>query len=290
MMRPAEPIRIVIHPSGADSDALTIADAMQQVLDMFELLSKAEATNEDSEATVVWQLVSASTNSPFTVEAMPISSNPEMAVDRQAIQAAIDWVDGMEHVLKAESKASWIDERAEPILKRILLRNLNGIGRTDISISSDKPSTIIDHRSARRGQNFLERMAAEAALMVEDLTRKEYGSVEGHVSGTTTWYGRPAFVMRARLSGDEIKCVLSPMAIETIGTEHNWKESWTGSRVLVTGVCHYDDKGRIKRIDAEQLTKIISKSVEISDLRDSSFSNGQSPAEHARKAWGDDNG
>lgn len=65
-----ETVSITIYPSTAESADLTVADAMQQVLDTFELLSKAqlERTGEPS-SKVVWRLDKASTNSPLTIEA-----------------------------------------------------------------------------------------------------------------------------------------------------------------------------------------------------------------------------
>ena len=290
MKRDLETVTVVVHPSGTDADNLTVADAMQQVLDTFKLLSRAEARDPTSNASVVWRLQKASTNSPFTVEATPLSSHPEIAIDRQAVQALIAFQDGMSAILQAKGKPAWIDDETEQILKRVLARNLNGVGRTDIFIGLEAPPTTIDHRAARRAENFLERIAAEEAAKVEDLTHKEYGSIEGHVTDATSWHGRPAFKIRARLSGKELVCVLPKEAAETVGKAHSWQEVFSKQRVLVSGVCHYNSSGLVTRIDAEEVQTIKARDISISELRDTDFTEGKSPSSHLGIVWGGKNG
>ncbi len=82
MIKP-ETVTIVIYPSGADSDALTVSDAMQQVLDMFVLLAKAEVQKTGAQQ-VVWRLERASTNTPLTISAVAVSTDPTGDVDQEA--------------------------------------------------------------------------------------------------------------------------------------------------------------------------------------------------------------
>ncbi len=289
-MTRSDKVTVVVYPSGADADSLTVSDAMLQVLDAFELLSRAEAKMAEQQAHVIWRLERATTNSPFTVEAVPLSSDPQTDVDRQANQASTTLYEGLDAVLKADSKADWIDPHSETIIMRLLKRNLNGIGRTDLYLKDLGVPLIIDHRSALRGQIFLERLAADEREKAEDLTRREYGSVEGHVISTATWYHKPAFRMKLRLSGDEVTCVLSSVAAEKIGPQHSWTEAWGGQRVLVSGICYYVTGGRLARIDVENVQRVTPRNVEISELRDRTFSNGLGPESHRREVWGDERG
>ena len=55
-----ETVRITVRPSAAHADVLTVHDAMRQVLDIFELLSGADGSEQ-----VTWALVDATMNSPF---------------------------------------------------------------------------------------------------------------------------------------------------------------------------------------------------------------------------------
>ncbi len=54
-MTKTETVTVVVYPSGADVDNLTVSDAMQQVLDTFALLGKAEAQRIGSKQ-IVWRL------------------------------------------------------------------------------------------------------------------------------------------------------------------------------------------------------------------------------------------
>lgn len=289
MKQEAESVTIVIHPSGTDVDSLTVADAMQQVLDTFALLSKAEVKDPTQDVRVVWQLEHASTNSPFTVKASPLSSNPEVSVTRQATLAVISFKEGVDAILHGKSKPTWMDAAAEDTFKHMLHRNLAGIGRTDFFVAADEPPTIIDHRSARRAENFLELLAAENASRKEDLTRKEYGSVEGYVTVATTYYDKPAFRIRSRLTGRETICVLPKEAAKTIGAAHSWEEVFTKRRVLVSGVCHYNSDGVLTRVDVEDVKEIVSRDVSAKELADPEITSGRSPEEHLRLIWGERN-
>ena len=60
----AERASITVQASSAHPDILSVQDAMQQVLDFFELLTPEDAR----ETKFVWKLNIASTNSPFTVQ------------------------------------------------------------------------------------------------------------------------------------------------------------------------------------------------------------------------------
>lgn len=151
MIKP-ETVTIIVHPSGADSDSLTVSDAMQQVLDIFSLLSKAEADRIGSE-NVVWRLESASTNSPFTVSAIAVANDPVSVVDREAQAAKRALGEGWANLLTAREKPSWVDVPAEQIVRRILARSLNGVGRTDIRFDDETADIVIDHPAALRADN-----------------------------------------------------------------------------------------------------------------------------------------
>ena len=283
-------VKVVVYPSGGGEDALTVADAMQQVLDYFALLSKAEARDPASRVSVVWRLESATTNSPFTVEATAISSDPELPVDRQALLARRSLQEGLTKLLRGEAKPLWLDDDAETVIRRVLARNLNGIGRTDILVAEDEPPIILDHRSARRAQNYLDLKAAEEAALVEDLSRKEHGSIEGNAVGLTTHYRKPALVIRERLSGRDLKCVLPVATADSIGSQHQWNEVWSNQRIVVSGLCHYDKLGNLFQIDADEIGRLEARDVSIADIRDPDFSGGLTPQQHLDMLWGQDNG
>ena len=283
-------IKVVIYPSQAGEDTLTVSDAMQQVLDYFILLSKAEVHDPTRPVSVVWRLESATTNSPFTVEATAASSDPTIPVDRQALLARRSLYDGLSELFRAEAKPRWLDEAGESAIRRILARNLNGIGRTDIVISEVEPPIVLDKRAALRTQNYLDLKAAEEAAQIENLNRKEHGSIEGNAIGLSTHYRKPALVIRERLSGKEVKCVLSPEIATSVGSQHQWNEVWGNQRIVVSGICHYDKGGDIALIEAHQITALKSRDVSITEIRDPNFSNGLTPQQHLDTLWDEGDG
>ena len=290
MSRHDNKIKVVVYPSGGADETLTVADAMQQVLDYFALLSKAEAKEPSSGVSVVWRLDSATTNSPFTVEATALSSDPEVSVERQALLAKNALQDGLGLILRGEAKPVWMDAGAEELMRRILDRNMNGISRTDIVLDMDATPIVLDHRASRKAHIFLDLKAAEEAAQVEDLSRKEFGSVEGQATGLTTHYSKPALVIRERLSGRDVKCVLPTANADAIGAQHQWSEVWSNQRVIVSGVCHYEKTGNLIRVDAQEIIRVAARDVPIADLRDPNFSDGLTPQEHLDRLWGSDHG
>lgn len=287
-MKQPETISITIYPSTAGSVDLAVADAMQQVLDAFELLSKAELERTGKPADkVVWRLENARTNSPFTIEAAASSYNPSINVDIEARQAKIAFFDGISEILTAKKKPDWMDKPAEDIARRMLTRNMNGIGRTDLNFGEGLPPVIIDHRSATRAINFLERLAAEEAAKIEDLTHQEYGAVEAELTGTTTHYRKPALNIRLRLAATEARCVLSPAAAAKIGPQHSWSEVWSQQRVIVFGKIHYDKNGDISLIEAEDIELIPGKVVSLDDIDRQEGVTPDQVATFLKNSWAD---
>ena len=162
-----ETVSITIYPSTAESADLTVADAMQQVLDAFELLSKSQlGRTGEPKSKVIWRLEKASTNSPLTIEASASSYDPAINLDVEARQAKIAFFEGVNGLLAAKKKPDWMDKDAETTVRRLFARNLNGIGRTDFVFEEGAAPVIVDHRTAARAVNFLERLAAEEAAKI----------------------------------------------------------------------------------------------------------------------------
>lgn len=290
MARDTNTVRLIIYPSGTDGDTLTVSDAMQQVLDHFTLLARAEARDPATNAKVVWRLERATTNSPFTIEATAVSSNPEVSVARQAFQARRTLANDLARLYRGEAKPEWFDDVAEGAVRRIIERSLNEIGRTDFVADVDSPPIVLDQRTARRAQGYLDIIKAKEIAEAEDHSRKEYGAVEGQLDSLRPFNNKPAIMLRERLSGRVVPCVLSRDLAQSIGQQHQWIEVWSNRRVTVSGLCHYDKDGLLRRIDAQEVDRHTPRDVPISDIRDPNFSRGLTPQQHLRRAWGDENG
>src|SRR5437773_2041096 len=73
-------ISITIHPTASDEALLTVADAMQQVIDTIEVFEQAERSIVSPHESFVWRLEKATTNSPFTIVAIAEPRNPTVNV------------------------------------------------------------------------------------------------------------------------------------------------------------------------------------------------------------------
>ncbi len=75
---------------------------MQQVLDYFKLLDKAVTAHGGKSVGIVWQLLSASTNSPFAIEATAVSAIPGKSVEAEAIVSASLLAEGLNQIVPVQ--------------------------------------------------------------------------------------------------------------------------------------------------------------------------------------------
>ncbi|WP_145911927.1 hypothetical protein [Blastochloris viridis] len=284
----AEFLAITVHPSALGESDLTVADAMRQVLDVIELVEKADEVEGSEESKVVWRLKRASTNSPFTVEAQGWSKDPAVSVDVRAARAKRTAREAIAGLLISHEPPDWMDGAALRTAKRLLERNLNGIGQTDLRMGDD-PIQIFP-ATAQIGVISLEKALIDEKLSAPNLRRTEFGSFEGEIIAATRHYQNPALVIRERLTGDRITCVLSPDIAQQVGPAHSWTEIWAGRRVMVGGALHYSTEGQIAKADVDALSVVDERIVDLNELRELDITGGMSAADFLNLIRGADNG
>lgn len=279
----AEQVKITIVPSVSDANLLTVTDAMQQVLDLFALLSAAETAKKGKSA-IVWRLISATTNSPFNVVGEAYAVDPAIIMDVDAMEAKRDFQSAMNAVIAGQPIPTWAQERnAEATLRKVFKRNLNGIGRTDVDLGQGIDPIIIAHRSAGQAVRNLDLSVLNREGMKEDFTHTAYGSLEGIILAAGTFYNKPCFHIRERLSGREIRCVISGALADEIGKQHDLSEVWKHKRVLVEGRIAYDTNGYVINIDATNMKTVEHISVPVEAFIDPHFTGGLSPTEYLKR-------
>ena len=276
-------VSITVHPSGLSGEYLTVSDAMRQVLDLVGALEEVEAGSEGGR-TIVWRLVEAHTNSPpFTVTAEAFPKDPQVSIAIEAGRVLGLYSAAVSSLLEGE-KPGWLPPEASKLFKRALRRNLNGVGHTDISVN-DAPTVSIVPSRAMFAVEALERAEREEN---QDLSRIEFGSVEGSVIGLTKWYYSPALVFQERLSGAKIFCVLSADLAKQIGLEHNWLDAWDGRELRVSGEILYDAAGSIKRVNVSSIEEIIWANVPVHQLQEiKGYLEGKDIHSHINEFWGE---
>jgi hypothetical protein len=271
-------LSITVHPSALEGEYLTVADAMSQVLDLAEALALLEAPDK-RQRKVVWHLTEAHTNSPpLTVTMGAFSADPAVSADADAERSSALFEEALTNLLHG-NMPDWLDHELAAPIKRVLKRNLNGIGRTVIQVGDNDAMNIVPS-SAREGILAIERADLDDQAAATDLQRTEFGSIEAEVCGLTRWYDRRALIVIERLSGEKVTCVLSHELAERLGPTHKWNEAWDSGRVVITGALQYGQDGSLKRIDADALEPLPWTDVPLSELRDIDLVRGRTVAEH----------
>lgn len=284
----AKSLSITIHPSAIGAEFLSVSDAMRQVLDVVESLERAESI-ETGARNIVWRLTDAHTNSPpFTVTAEAFSVDPAVSIALEASRLTAMFASGIRGLLEGHGP-SWMDKDVAAPLKRALQRNLNGIGRTEISVDGEDLVSV-SPANAKVAFVALERMGLDAEAASPNQSRVEFGAIEVEVHGITRWYEKPALMVTERLSRDKAICVLTSELAEQLGTTHKWGEAWEGRRLLISGTLHYDAVGVLKRIEAEIGEDMPWTRVELSDLAGIDLLDGRSVREHVDLLREDDLG
>lgn len=278
----AKTVSITVHPPGATAEYLTVSDAMSQVLDMVSALENIEAGDE-AERKIVWRLTAARTNSPpFTIVAEAFPKDPQVSVAIEAERVVRAYAAGLRGLLAGE-KPVWLEDDACRDFRRALKRNLNGVGRTEVSIDGLKVVSI-DPKAALQGVATL-----EIANLVEkeDNRRSEYGSIEGQVIGLTKYYSSPALIVQERLSGQKIVCPLSAKLADQIGPAHQWSDAWEGRFARIGGELVYGPEGKLKRINASSFEEIVWSDVSLNELREIDLLQGRTVQGHIDEFWGE---
>lgn len=281
-----ERVTISVESNIGEDGPLTVDDAFDQFRDGLGLISAAIERDNDGPV-IRWRLEALSKNSPAQMTAMAYCDDPDVMVGPVVHQAKAR-VSSDIHDLREGIVSDLLFENAN-LVKAILKRNLNGIGRTVLTFDDDVPMAVIAERSARVGIRAIE--ARELESRPDDQSREEIGSVDAHVTRADTYHGQPAIYIRDRLSGRVVPCVLSGEIAEVEGQSHSWHDTWTGKRVRVRGKIYYDKNGDISRVSAVGLEDVTPQPVDLAEIRSLNILDGKSPPQFLNELWGvDDDG
>lgn len=233
-----KPKKITVEASPDHPDIPDIRDAMQQVMDYFDLLT------DRGQSEIVWNLVFASTNSPFTAEGAPI----DLRTNAPAYGEVRDHVAVIERGLARLQEGRPLDadfptEKRE-VAKRILKRNLNGIGRTVIGLGDDAVYEIKPQQAGRSLAVIDGEDDAEYDYLFSTFSRREFGSIEGRIIDLSTDYDEPSIKLREHRSGREIQCRISEDARDEIENSLTAGDVWTHRRARVRGIINNDPNGK----------------------------------------------
>jgi len=248
---------------------------MRQVLDVFELLTSGAGEHPGVE----WNLVSASTNSPLRIEAEAVSL--AASVDVTVIARA-----QKQHLaknLKAIRSGQLPDDNAGfrvPVAKRILKRNLNGVGITEIDLQIDEP-IVLTPTLARDAIHILAKKP-RGTLYDFPSPRDEIGSVEGRLQDVGTITNSAAVRIETR-DGDLVWCRLSAELQKDFEDKATFNDVWRHRRVIVHGRIEYDVDGEIDYVRADDIMRIEEREIPLTAIRDPSFTGGLSIGDYLER-------
>lgn len=270
-------VTVIVRPSAAHPDVLSVQDAMRQVLDFFDLLTPEETDGGG----LVWNLTLASTNSPLTVVGEAVSTNPQVDVtvvarlQRQAV------AEQLRSFTAGQRPARTVSKRRRETYRRIFNRNTNGIGRTDAILDAPSAPILITPTIAVAGISALAEEEREFdALVLDDRGREEVGSIEGQLLEVGTDYNQPAILVRERKTGADIWCRVDAALKHKISEESRFEDVWDRKRVIVRGRIYFNSMGSIVRVRATSVATVAPRQMTIHDIKDNNFTGGLSVNEY----------
>ena len=108
----------------------------------------------------------------------------------------------------------------------------------------------------------------------------QYGSIEGKIIRVYTYYHQPAILVRERITGADIRCIVDEKHRELIGKEAGFEDVWSEHRVSVRGKLEYDDSGELSSVVAVDVRLISGKPVSLDSIRDPEFTDGLKPSDY----------
>jgi hypothetical protein len=260
--------KITVQAPADRPDVLDIRDAMQQVLDFFDLL-----TADEDKDNLLWNLTLATTNSPFHAEAEAVSATPGVDVRAVATTRINEASEFMAALGRGENPLRQIGQRRRSAAKRVWRRNTAGIGKTVVTFDIPKVAAVVVTPTI--AAVALEASAREERVEFDYLPaareRTEHGSVEGILVDVGTDYNQPAIRIIERKSGKEIACRVDQSVIDEIARAASFRDVWERRRVRVRGKIAFDQQGKIIRVYARSITPIMPRTMTLRDIEDKGF-------------------
>lgn len=271
------PKKITVEPSADHPEILDIREAMQQVMDYFELLT------DQGDSNVVWNLVFASTNSPFTAEGSPVDLRTNAPAFGQVKDHVAVIERGLAKVQAGEPLDGDFPMEKKRVAMRILKRNTNGIGKTRIEFDDGNSFEIVPEVAERSLAVMQSVGDEEYEYLFATFARKEVGSIEGRIVDLSTDYEEPSIKLKEHRTGREIRCRISSEARDEIENSLTVGDVWNHRRARIRGLINYDANGKIVRVFNSRIEYIDPKEVSTNDLRDPEFTGGLSAYEYLDK-------
>jgi hypothetical protein len=239
-------VKLRMSGHGPDTDAPSVKDVLDQVRDYLELLlGVEEAVAGGSQTAVVWRIIHASQSSPlaFDLEAFPVEY--AVNIDHRVAVVLSEVAAGLNSLQTKAERPRYFTNKALGQALGLFRRVTNGLSLSDADFGTGLPPIRLTPNTARIAAENVQHILTPVGRPY-----KEVGSVEGYFRGVETdGFGRKIVVVKDRVTGHEVKCIVATTALPAIAT-HEIGEVWNNRRVQVFGRLHYKGPGKLDYIDA----------------------------------------
>jgi hypothetical protein len=264
-------IKLSIRARG-ETDSPRVDDFLDQVRDYFEILEGVEqAIAEDGTNAVEWRIVGATTNSPIAIEAQAYPTAFATNVDRRVELVTKQTAIGLQQLKTRKERPPYFTDRVLARVEKFFDRVTNGLDMTVVDFGDDLPKLELNPTNAKTAA-----ANTRSVLTPPDRPYTELGSVEGTArSIDRDGWGRLILYIHGRLTGEEIKCLVSGDAIDQLG-KHEINDVWRGRRVQVYGSLHFKGLGKIHQVEATNIRFLRDRSdlPGVDDILDPDFTGG----------------
>lgn len=269
----SERFTIVVTPPDGDNGSLSVQDAMQQVLDAFQLLMSSSKYDE----AVEWKLVEAKTNSPpFSVVGEARSTRLGIEIDLIAKRQKEFFSHNYNKLLSGAIPESWSSSHLIKTAEDLISRNCNGIFKTEIIIDTDN-AIALTREKAISARNIFDH--ERPATPKQTKPYKQMGSVEGIILEVKSYYNNPAIKFKERKSGEVIWCLIEEEHRQQIVEKADFEDVWSSRRVRVHGKLEYAS-GRLCKVHVSEILSINPQKVILDEIKDTEFTSGLSVSEY----------
>lgn len=277
----ATKVELSIAGRGA-GDAPLLSDLLEQIQDFFEMVSGVAASiSGDDEERFDWRVVGLSKNSPARVMVEAFALHGHSDGQEIAARARNEVVAGLIQLQTSNVRPLYFNDNVVEVADRFIRRVTTTLTETGIGDG--------DHQFA-----LIETVGAIAAIENLDAVRKddpvhpyrELGSFEGHIQNVgEDGYGRPYIIIKNRLTGKDVRCILSGAALRALEEEPVAKVVWRKRRVTAIGILKYRAIGKLSQADVEELdfADPLEALPSLQDIIDKHFTHGLTSEEYLEK-------
>lgn len=235
---------------------------------------------EDGDSAIEWRVTDASKSSPLRLTVEAFSKQYAVNIDERARIVVDAQLNGLTQLQISPARPAYFTDRALIIAERIFDRVTDGLEQTTVDYG-DSNVVVLHPTNARNGiQNIRE------VLTPTGRPYREVSSVEGRFTTIgRDGFGRPLIIVRDRITGNDIKCVVSDKQARAEVEHLQVSDVWRGRRVRVYGELHFKAVGRLAQIDVSNI-RFLRDNVElptIDDIVDPDFTLGVTTEEYIKR-------